>query len=155
MSTELESDTSSRIEEVVRTVSRWPGVALVPGNRGGRAIRLGPREVGLVRYAGTVTITFPVALQEALVEAGWTGPDPLAPTSGRTVFRVRTAGDIERALSLLRVSYLYHAADRSDTRAGATALATVDLEEELARLAPPRAVRQRLRAVAERAGVRA
>ena len=142
MSISIESDASSRIEEIVAAVSEWPGVTLINGRTGGRTIRLGPREVGHVRYTGTVTISYPIVLHGALVEVGWASPDPLAPVSGRTALRVRSGPDIERALSLLRLSYLYHALRRSDTPEGREALDAADLTEDLERIDAPYSVRE-------------
>ncbi|WP_254536178.1 luciferase domain-containing protein [Halomarina litorea] len=142
MSIDTESDASSRIEAVVAAVSEWPGISLVEGRSGGRTVRLGPREIGTLRYAGTLTITYPVVLHEALVDAGWAAPDPLAPVSGRTVFRVRSGADIERALSLLRVSYLFHALRRSDTPEGREALDAVDVPADLDHVGAPYPVRE-------------
>lgn len=136
------------MESLVDEVSQWPGVTVEPGRSGGRVFSLGTREVGTVTFGGGVTVTFGRLLHEPLVDARWTTPDPLTPASGRTVFRVHTDTDVERARSLLRLSYLYHALSRSETPEGRAALAALDLERDLDTVSPPWVVRERLTGLA-------
>lgn len=145
------TDAASRAEAVLAAVARWPAVRIAAGPSGGREIRLGGRQVGLVRYGGTVAVTYPRALRDPLVAAGWTAPDPVAPASGRTVFRVRNRADVDRAVALLRLSYLFHALDRPDAPESVAALASIDPDADLAALAPPRAVRTYLSGLAANA----
>ncbi|WP_254545568.1 luciferase domain-containing protein [Halomarina pelagica] len=152
MSIDANLDSSSRIEEVIGEVSRWPGIAVADHRYGGREFRLGAREVGHVHYTGIVDIAFPKLVHDALVDAGWTEPHHVVPHSTWTTFRVRSDADVERALHLLRLSYLYHALSRIDTPEGAAALEAVDFDAELDRIAPPKAVRGRFAALRERAG---
>lgn len=141
-------DAASRVEAVLAAVTSWPGVRIAAAPTGGRAIRLGRRQVGLVRYAGTVAVAYPRALRAPLVAAGWTAPDPVVPASGRTVLRIRSAADIDRAVALLRGSYPFHALDRPGAPEGTAAPAALDLGAGLDALAPPRAIRAYLSALA-------
>ena len=137
------------METLVDEVSRWPGVTVEPGRAGGRVFSLGTREVGSATFGGRVAVTFGRALHDPLVEANWTTPDPLVPASGRTVFRVHGDTDVERARSLLRLSYVYHALSRPDVPAAREALDALELETDLDSIAPPWTVRDRLTAIAE------
>ena len=137
------------METLVDEVSRWPGVTVEPGRAGGRVFSLGTREVGSVTFGGRVAVTFGRTLHDPLVEADWTTPDPLTPASGRTVFRVHGDADAERARSLLRLSYVYHALSRPDAPAGREALAALELESDLDAISPPWIVRERLTGIAE------
>ncbi|MWG34295.1 luciferase domain-containing protein [Halomarina oriensis] len=132
------------MEPLVDEVSRWPGVTVEPGRSGGRVFSLGSREVGAATFGGRVAVTFGRLLHEPLVDARWTTPDPLTPASGRTVFRVHSDMEVERARSLLRLSYLYHALSRPNTPEGRAALDALELESDLDSLSPPWVVRERL-----------
>jgi hypothetical protein len=132
------------MESLVDEVSRWPGVTVEPGRSGGRVFSLGSREVGAVTFGGRMAVTFGRLLHDPLVDARWTTPDPVTPASGRTVFRVHGDADVDRARSLLRLSYLHHALSRSDTEAGRAALDAVDIAADLEAVSPPWVVRERL-----------
>ncbi|MFC6837473.1 luciferase domain-containing protein [Halomarina ordinaria] len=151
MSIHTNVDSSSRIEAVVDAVSRWSGVTVAPHRYGGREFGFGSREVGHVHYTGLVDIAFPKVLHDALVDARWTEAHHVVPHSSWTTFRVRSDEDIERALNLLRLSYLYNALSLSRTEEGRRALDAVDLDAELDRIDPPRAVRERFGALREHA----
>ncbi|MFC7156584.1 luciferase family protein [Halomarina halobia] len=152
MSIDTNLDSSSRVEEVIGEVARWPGITVADHRYGGREFRLGEREVGHVHYTGTVDIAFPKLVHDALVDAGWTEAHHVVPHSTWTTFRVRSDADVQRALDLLRLSYLYNALSRADTPDAAAALDAVDLGAELDRIDPPTVVRKRFAALRDRVG---
>jgi hypothetical protein len=92
----------SRIRE---QVTRWPGVSAHPHRFGGTQYRIGRREIGHVHGDWLVDIPFPTKVRDAIVALGRAEPHHILPESGWVSFYLREAGDVEKAVSLLRESY--------------------------------------------------
>lgn len=125
------------VDRVVEQVGAFRGVVVEPHRFGGRAFRLGSREIGHVHANGFVDVNFPRPLRDALVEAGRTGPHHRYPDSGWTTFHLSGPADVPAAVDLLRVSYLFHAAALSKRN---RSIPAPDLEADLAALGVPEAV---------------
>jgi predicted DNA-binding protein (MmcQ/YjbR family) len=67
--------------------------------------RVGRREVGHVHGDGLVDIPFPLAVRDELVRTGSAEPHHILPKSGWVSVYLRRAGDVDRAIELLRRSY--------------------------------------------------
>jgi hypothetical protein len=97
---------SLRAGDVIRDqVLTWSGVSAGPHRFGGVEFRLGRRELGHLHGDFLLDIPFPLAVRDALVAAGSVQPHHILPKSGWVSFRIRTAEDIEVAVSLLRRSF--------------------------------------------------
>jgi hypothetical protein len=99
-------DYLGRIED---EVSAWPNVTVHPHRFGGKEFRFGNAEIGHIHRNGTVDIPFPRAVHDALLEEGQAEEHRWVPNSGWTTFEVRSAADVNRAVGLMRISYLRYA----------------------------------------------
>jgi hypothetical protein len=86
-------------------VSSWEGIREAPGNFGAVEFRLGKREIGHLHGNAWLDIPFPRRVRDELVDAGAAEPHHILPRSGWVTFRIRSAGDADRAVVLLRRSY--------------------------------------------------
>ncbi|MCO8243993.1 MULTISPECIES: luciferase family protein [unclassified Haladaptatus] len=124
------------IETIITEVSEWDGVEVGEHRFGGTEFSLGPREIGHVHQWGILDIAFPRRVRDELVTEGRTEPHHIYPRSGWTTFHVEGSDDVERALWLLRLSYLFHASTMVNTTGGEDTLSNLDVDSELASLGP-------------------
>jgi hypothetical protein len=129
------------VADLIDEVDSWPGVTTGAHRFGGTEWRVGPREIGHVHAWGMLDIAYLRALRDALVDEGQTGVHHLLDQSGWTTFYLESPDDYDHARRLARLSYLYHVNVLKKTPAGADEYAAVDVERELAALAPSDAVR--------------
>jgi hypothetical protein len=94
------------VDAVVNAVAGWSGVTVEPHRFGGREFRLENVEIGHIHTGGLVDIPFTRAIREQLVDGQFAQPHHILPESGWISFYMRGEGDLERALWLLRLSYL-------------------------------------------------
>ena len=123
------------VDRLVATVRSWSGVRPTPHRFSGTAFLLGAREIGHVHRSGAVDVHFPHRVRELLRTVGPTA-QRVDPESGWTTIRISSPGDVDDALGLLRVSYLYTASRLRHSPVGRDALRTVDLDDELTALDP-------------------
>jgi Family of unknown function (DUF5519) len=95
-----------RLEE---EVSAWPEISVHTHRFGGREFRFGSAEVGHVHEGGGVDIPFPRSVRDALLAEGLAEEHRWVPNSGWITFHVRSEEDFNRAVWLLRLSYLRYA----------------------------------------------
>ncbi len=93
---------STAIEKAVKA---WNGVTAHPHRFGGIEFRLGKRELGHIHGDSLVDIPFPMKIRSQLIAEGVVQKHHVLPESGWISFFVRTEGDIEKAIELLRISY--------------------------------------------------
>jgi hypothetical protein len=86
-------------------LSAWDYVEVHPHRFGGMEYRIGRREIGHVHGDHLVDIPFPKKVRDQIVAAGEAMPHHIMPESGWVSFYIRTAGDVEKAIDLLRRSY--------------------------------------------------
>ena len=87
-------------------VSLWPGVSVREHRFGGREFSVGRLEVGHTHGDGFVDIPFPPRLRDQVLLEGMAQKHRWAPESGWATLQVRCNEDVQRALRLLRLSYL-------------------------------------------------
>jgi len=98
--------------EVMEEVRRWPGVEMRPhasavsGEPDGVEFRLSGRQIGHLHSDCAVHLSLTKALKESVVKESLAEPLPLAPSSGWTMFNPMNAGDVARAIWLLRLNYI-------------------------------------------------
>ena len=85
------------------------GCVVHPHRFGGREFLYGSAEVGHVHVGGIVDVPFPRAVRDALLAEGLAEAHHWVPDSGWITFRIRSENDLERALWLMRLSYLRYA----------------------------------------------
>lgn len=95
----------NRIESII---SDWPGVTVKSHDRGGREFVLDGQEVGHIHRGQLVDIPFAKHVRDILIEEGRAQKHHVLPDSGWVSYRVRSDQDVDGAVWLLRVSYLYH-----------------------------------------------
>src|SRR6056297_3128521 len=137
------------VDRIIEEDAAWPHVETNEHRFEGREFTLGPREVGHVHRWGIVDVPFTKRLRESLVEEGETEEHHVVPESGWTTRYVEGDDDVEQAIWLLRLSYLYHVNNLKKTPKGAEMFAEIDVAEELDDLD----VSDEVRAAFERRGV--
>jgi hypothetical protein len=98
-----------RERKLKEQVATWPHISTRRHRFGGREFRFGKAEVGHVHAGGTVDIPFTRAIRDVLLEEGLAEKHFWLPDSGWTTLRIRSDKDLERALWLMRLSYLRYA----------------------------------------------
>jgi len=91
--------------DVVQTVGMWSGTAIMRDRRG-LCLMLNDMKLGHLDWDGRLVLPFGPEMRDELAapETVKLDPDPADPS--RSIFNIRTAGDINRALWLLRSAYL-------------------------------------------------
>jgi hypothetical protein len=96
-----EAATAARIRSAVLS---WPGVSAAPHRFGGTEFRLERRELGHIHGGRLVDIPFPRRVRDELISAGKAERHHVLPDSGWVSFWIRTEGDADRAVELLRIA---------------------------------------------------
>lgn len=118
----------SPIERIIQTVASWPGISTGEGRFGSTTFDVAEREIGHVHRGGPVDIGYPKPIRDQLIAEGLTGEHHVIPASNATTFRVESASDVERAVTLLRISYLYHVSVLQRSRTVESTVDVVDVE---------------------------
>lgn len=92
-------------KEIIAAVSQWEGVAVQPHRFGGVEFVLGRREIGHIHGNALVDIPFPTGTRNKLIAERRAQPHHILPDSGWVSLPLREAGDVQRAIDLLRESY--------------------------------------------------
>lgn len=90
-------------------VASWPNVSVASHRFGGREFRFQKAEIGHVHFWGDVDIPFPSKIHDILIADGRVQRHRWVPDSGWVTFRMSSADDLDRALWLMRLSYLRYA----------------------------------------------
>ncbi len=96
---------SNAQKTITQTLTSWDGVSTASHRFGGVEYRLGTRELGHIHGDQLVDIPFPKKVRDEIVNAGLAEPHHILPATGWVSFYLREAGDIQRAIELLRRSY--------------------------------------------------
>ena len=92
-------------ERINRVVVTWQGIKAVPQQFGGAEYRLADREIGHVHGNRVVDIPFPKSVRDKVIAEGQAEKHQILSESGWVSVFLREARDVERAISLLRLSY--------------------------------------------------
>ncbi|HTP13246.1 MAG TPA: luciferase family protein [Bacteroidota bacterium] len=115
--------------EIQNRVQEWENITLHPHRFGGVEFRLGRREIGHLHGDSLLDIPFPLKVRDNLIAERRVEPHHVLPQSGWISFRLRTPGDTEEAVRLLRLAYEL-AVDSATTRAAQAT--TIRKEQETA-----------------------
>lgn len=99
----------SRVRRFEEKVAGWPEVSCAPHRFGGKEFRFQKAELGHVHFWGDVDIPFTRAIRDVLLARGLAEPHRWVPESGWITFRLRADVDVDRAIWLMRLSYLRYA----------------------------------------------
>jgi hypothetical protein len=101
-------------EQIVETVTAWPGVVAGPGRRGELAFKVGGIEIGHLHGDHSAHFAFPQRVWSELKEEGRIEDHPVFPGKpGLGARRIVTAEDVRDVIALLRLNY-----DRVAARSG-------------------------------------
>ena len=98
------------------TITAWAGVEASPHRFGGAEFTLGGTEIGHIHHNGMVDIPFNTKIRDQLLAEGKALPHHLLKETGWITFYIRSEADVEAAIWLFRLSYLFYAA-RGNKRA--------------------------------------
>ena len=98
-----------RMKRFEEEVASWPEVSVAPHRFGGTEFRFQRAEIGHVHFWGDVDIPFTRAIRDVLLTSGLVEPHRWVPDSGWITFHLRDSVDVERAIWLMRLSYLRYA----------------------------------------------
>ena len=127
-----------KIEQIKQTITGWPGVSANPHRFGGLEFNLGSVEIGHLHLNGMVDIPFSSKIRKQLLEEKRAEPHHLLPETGWITFYIRSAADVEQAIWLYRLSYLFYASRGSQKAALRDVL---DVPAEIEALHPSEALR--------------
>jgi len=96
------SGAGQRIQAEVRG---WPGITMGSHRFGGVEFKLGSREIGHVHGDSLVDIPLPKGVRNKLVASGEADPHHVLPESGWVSVYLNDAGDVDRAIQILRRSF--------------------------------------------------
>lgn len=119
------------VDYIQNEVSAWDGIAASPHRFGGIEFNLGTTEIGHLHRNGLVDIPFNSKIRNQLIAEGKAEPHHVLPDTGWISFYIRSDADVQAAIDLFKLSYLFNAS-RGHNR---TVLhGALDIERELASL---------------------
>ena len=92
-------------KQIMDTLLKWEGIEAHPHRFGGMEFRIGRREIGHIHGNALVDIPFPKKVRDEIVAAGEAQPHHILPETGWVSFHLKEAGDVEKAIILLKRSY--------------------------------------------------
>jgi hypothetical protein len=97
------------IEHLRNTITSWPGMTAEPHRFGGIEFKLNGVEIGHVHHHGMVDIPFNSQIRDQLIAEGRAEVHHLLKDTGWITFYIRQPEDVEQAIWLFRLSYLFYA----------------------------------------------
>ncbi|MFC7203614.1 luciferase family protein [Haloferax namakaokahaiae] len=94
-------------ERIVSVASEWPGVETAPHRFGGTEFLVADKEIGHVHHAGILDLAITRRVRDLLIETGRSEPHHVLPDSAWVTYRVRDETDVDGALQILRLAYLW------------------------------------------------
>jgi len=129
------------MQSITETVGEWAGISVDSHRYGGEEFTIEGREIGHVHGTRQADIPFAKRLRDVIVAEGRTSKHHLYPESGWVTHYIESESDVEEVITLLRLSYLYHVRALGRRDDVAPAIEAVDVEREVAELAPSDSLR--------------
>lgn len=124
----------SSVPQLMETVSSWPGITTGTGRFNSTTFQIGRGEIGHVHpQMGLVDISYPQPLREQLLAEGHTAEHHMVPERA-TTFTLESDDNLEQALFLLRLSYLYHVSGLDRSTDSDNESIEIDVEGEIREL---------------------
>ena len=118
---------SHPVEEVEQVVVTWKNITTEPHRFGGKEFKLNNTEIGHIHFSGMLDIPFTRAIRDVLLKTGQAKPHHFLPETGWISFPMKSnPSSIKHGLRLLRLSYLFKAKRKKETR--------LNVDEELIEL---------------------
>ena len=114
------------------------GMSVNPHRFGGLEFNLGSVEIGHIHLNGMVDIPFNSKIRNQLLAEKRVEPHHILPETGWITFYIRSAEDVEQAIWLFRLSYLFYAT-RGNQKAALKGV--LDVPAEVEALHPSEALR--------------
>lgn len=124
------------LSQLQNAVTAWDGITASPHRFGGVEFNLGTTEIGHVHRNGMVDIPFNSKIRNQLVAEGKAQPHHLLQDTGWISFYIHTADDVQAAVELFRLSYLFNAA-RGRSKTALSQPLDIDLQLAHLRLSAP------------------
>jgi hypothetical protein len=100
------TSTQRASEQIIETVTAWPGVVAGPGRRGELAFKVGGLEIGHLHGDHAAHFVFPRRLWTELEKEGRIEDHPVFPGKpGLAARRIEGADDVRDVIALLRLNY--------------------------------------------------
>jgi hypothetical protein len=100
------TSTQRASEQIIETVTAWPGVIAAPGRRGELAFKVGGLEIGHLHGDHAAHFVFPRRVWSELKEEGRIEDHPVFPgRPGLAARRIEGASDVRDVIALLRLNY--------------------------------------------------
>ncbi|MFC7176863.1 luciferase family protein [Halosegnis marinus] len=135
-------------QAIVSRASEWDGVTTAT-RRGGRVeFVYDGEDIGHIDDDGSLDLPLSIPVREALVAAGRTHAHPTYPKTGWTTFDIRGQDDVEEAVRLLRLAYVYYVLEASNDDGRAALADSIALDAEMAAFDASDDLREAMAAVA-------
>ncbi|MDL5361269.1 luciferase family protein [Halalkalicoccus sp. NIPERK01] len=134
------SRTATNRKRIVETVAAWPGVETGPHRFDATEFTIDGREIGHIHGGRVLDVNFPRRMKDRLIADGRVHHHRFA-GGGWTTYHVGSPDDVEHAVRLLRLSYLYTLLTMRRKPVGRAILAELDLDAELDGLEPDPEIR--------------
>jgi hypothetical protein len=95
-----------RGEQIIQQVTSWPQVTAQSHRFGGVEFNIGKVEIGHIHGDTLLDVPYTRSIRDVLVRSGEVQPHHVLPESGWISFYLRREEDVERAVKLLRLSYI-------------------------------------------------
>jgi len=92
-------------EKIRAELDSWEGITSAPHRFGGVEFKLGSREIGHIHGDSLVDVPLPKLVRDELVGSGEADPHHVLPRSGWVSVYLSEAGDVDRAIRILRRSF--------------------------------------------------
>ncbi|MCI0711888.1 MAG: DUF5519 family protein [Chloroflexi bacterium] len=96
-----------RVDSIVEQVQALDGIETAPHRFGGVEFQIEGREVGHIHRNGLVDIPFHKKIKTQLLAEGKANDHHILPEAGWISFHVRSDADIENAVWLFKLAYIY------------------------------------------------
>lgn len=127
--------------DIESVVSSWPGIEIASHRFGGREFTLAGQEVGHLHGDRQADLPLPKRVRDVVVREGLTSKHHLYPESGWVTKYLDSEDDVERAVWLFRVAYLYKVAALQRRDTVDDTIAGIDVAAELDTMALPDGLR--------------
>jgi hypothetical protein len=95
----------ARGDHIIAAVTAWDGITTRPGDYGETEFMVDGRMIGHVHGDWQADIPFPRRIRDELVASGRAEPHHIHPKSTWTTRYIRTDGDADDVIDLLRINY--------------------------------------------------
>lgn len=108
-------DKTVLIQKIENLLSAFDHVTIANHKMGGREFLLNGKEIGHIHWNGDLDILFTKNIRDSLIQQNLVQTHKWVPDSGWTTFKVTDESHIEKAIELLRLSYMFQLKRKNKT----------------------------------------